>query len=197
MAACDPARRLPRRRASDRAMHRRAACRIDLANMRATVDQARQRSSSSWCGTGAPATRTLRGGVETGVPATRTLRGGAETKAIRFGKLWDGSKPISRRRRRGRRRSHHLGRDRQRRGAAWRAGDRSAQVHRHPRPDRSPHAHHLLLGSQARHAPARISACPPSRSISRRTTRDARSRPASRPCAISTPATTWISRCAS
>ena len=41
--------------------------------------------------TGAPATRTLRGGVETGAPATRTLRGGVETTAIRFGKLWDGS----------------------------------------------------------------------------------------------------------
>ena len=41
------------------------------------------------------------------------------------------------------------------------------------------------------------SACPPSRSISRRTTRAARSRPASRPFAISMPATTWISRCES
>ena len=41
--------------------------------------------------TGVPATRTLRGGVETGAPATRTLPGGVETKAIRFGKLWDGS----------------------------------------------------------------------------------------------------------
>ena len=30
--------------------------------------------------------------AQTGAPATRTLRGGVETKAIRFGKLWDGTK---------------------------------------------------------------------------------------------------------
>ena len=30
--------------------------------------------------------------AQTGAPATRTLRGGVETKALRFGKLWDGSK---------------------------------------------------------------------------------------------------------
>ena len=29
--------------------------------------------------------------AQTGAPATRTLRGGVETTAIRFGKLWDGS----------------------------------------------------------------------------------------------------------
>jgi imidazolonepropionase-like amidohydrolase len=31
----------------------------------------------------------------TGAPATRTLRGGVETKAIRFGKLWDGATTIT------------------------------------------------------------------------------------------------------
>jgi imidazolonepropionase-like amidohydrolase len=33
--------------------------------------------------------------AQTGAPATQTLRGGVETKAIRFGKLWDGSKSIT------------------------------------------------------------------------------------------------------
>jgi imidazolonepropionase-like amidohydrolase len=30
--------------------------------------------------------------AQTGVPATQTLRGGTETRAIRFGKIWDGTK---------------------------------------------------------------------------------------------------------
>jgi imidazolonepropionase-like amidohydrolase len=33
--------------------------------------------------------------AQTGAPATRTLRGGVETTALRFGKLWDGSKITS------------------------------------------------------------------------------------------------------
>jgi imidazolonepropionase-like amidohydrolase len=33
--------------------------------------------------------------AQTGAPGTRTLRGGVQVKAIRFGKLWDGSKVVT------------------------------------------------------------------------------------------------------
>ena len=120
-----------------------AARRIDLANMRAHRRPRHARSSSHATGHHSP-----------DHPGIRPVCAGAnDGDSLRqaLGRL-DGH---DRRRRRGRRRPHHVGRDGQRRGAGRRSSDRPAQVHRHPRPDRSPHAHHLLLGSPARHAPAR------------------------------------------
>ena len=79
----------------------------------------------------------------------------AQTKAIRFGKLWDGSKTIT---------DAVVVIDGDRIIASGRGnaavpegarGRRPAALQRHSRPDRPPHAHDLLLGSRAGHAPAR------------------------------------------
>ena len=80
----------------------------------------------------------------------------AQTRAIRFGKLWDGSK-VDRPTRSSSSTaiaSLSVGSG-QRRGARGRRGHRSSEVHRHSRPHRRAHAHHVFLGPCARNAAAR------------------------------------------